>query len=364
MADTAATIVRNRRGIALLVTLSVMTILVAAALEYNRRARFTLTVAAAGRDHVTMSQMATAGVHAAMAVLVKDKADNTTDSVLDDWADPEKIEDVLKDFPFEEGTLSVSIQDEMGNIQVNALVNHPDTRQFNESQRTLWERFLQFYADHKESKIDLRGESEPAAIINSLKDWIDSGDDDAITGLSGAETSYYAGRQPPYPARNGPIPDLSDLLLVKGVTPELFHGTAQLPGISNFLTVHGAAPGEGTGFTFPGRINIATAGIPVLFALLPAESEDLVEALDELRREIVSGKQTVDVNDPNWFRQVPGLAELKLDPKLITTSSDLFRVQSTAAVADATTTVTAVLERVQASSTGKWTCRILDWQVN
>lgn len=363
MAGAATAITGNRRGIALLVTLSVMTILVAAALEYNRRARFALTVAAAGRDHLTMSQMAAAGVHAAMAILAMDKADNTTDSVMDDWADPEKIDEVLKDFPFEEGSLTVSIHDELGKIQVNALVSYPDTRQFNESQRTLWERFLQFYADRQDPQIELKGESEPAAIINSLKDWLDSGDDDAITGLSGAETSFYESRQPPYAARNGPIPDVSDLLLVKGITPALFFGTPQLPGISNFLTAHGAAPGEGTGVTFPGRINIATAELPVLFALLPAENEDLAETLDELRRELISGRQTVDLSDPNWFRQIPGLAELKLDPKLITTSSDLFRVESTAAVADATTTVTAVMERVQAAATGRWTCRILAWQV-
>jgi general secretion pathway protein K len=364
MNGAAPAILRNRRGIALLVTLSVMTLLVAATLEYNRRARFALTNAAAGRNHLTMSQMAAAGVHAAMAILAKDKADNTTDSVLDDWADLEKTDAVLRDLPFEDGTVSVIISDETAKIQVNALVNHPDTRQFNEPQRALWERFLQFYADRRDPKIELRDDSEPAAIINSLKDWLDTGDDDAITGLSGAETSYYESRQPPYPARNAPIPDLNDLLLVKGITPELFFGTSQLPGIASFLTVHGAAPGGGTGITFPGRINIATAELPVLFALLPAESEELAEALDELRRDVISGKQTVDVNDPNWFRQVPGMADLKLDPKLITTASDLFRVESTARMADAAATVTAVLERVQAPQTGKWTCRILDWRVN
>jgi len=37
---------------------------------------------------------------------------------------------------------------------------------------------------------------------------------------------------------------------------------------------------------------------------------------------------------------------------------------ASARVADAATTVTAVLERVQAPQTGKWTCRILDWRVN
>jgi general secretion pathway protein K len=355
---------RNRRGVALLITLSVTTVLVAAALEYNRRARYAVISSAAARDHLTMSEMAAAGVHVAMAILAKDKADNDTDTPMDDWADPLKIEEVLKEFPFEEGRLSLVITDETGKIQVNALVNYPDSRQFNEAQRTLWERLLQYYADRKELKLDFKGDGEPAAIINSLKDWLDSGDNDAITGLSGAESSYYQDRQPPYPARNGPIVDLNDLLLVKGVTPELFYGTAELPGISHYLTVYGMQPGEGTGLSFPGRINVTTAELPVLFALMPSENKDLVEIIDELRRDIASGKQTVDMRSTNWLNQIPGLAELKLDPKLISTSSDLFRVESTASLHDAATTVTAVLQRVQASKTGKWACRIVSWQVS
>ena len=139
----------------------------------------------------------------------------------------------------------------MGKIQVNALVNYPDSRQFNEAQRPLWERFLQHFADRKELKLDLKDDSEPAAIINSLKDWLDSGDDDAITGLSGAESSTYEDREPPYPARNGPVQDLDELLLVKGITPELFYGRPEIPGISSYLTVHGATPGEGTGSPSP-----------------------------------------------------------------------------------------------------------------
>ena len=354
----------NRRGVALLITLSVTTVLVAAALEYNRRARYAVISSAAARDHLTMSEMASAGVQVAMAILVKDKADNDTDTPMDDWADPQKIEEVLREFPFEDGRLSLVITDETGKIQVNALVNYPDSRQFNEAQRTLWERFLQYYADRKELKLDLRGDSEPAAIINSLKDWLDSGDNDAITGLSGAETSYYQGRQPPYPARNAPIVDLNDLLLIKGITPELFYGTAEVPGISHNLTVYGIGAGEGTGFSFPGRINITTAELPVLFAVMPAENKDLLEIIDELRRDIASGKQKVDMRSTNWLNQIPGLADLKIDPKLISMTSDLFRVESTASLHDALTTATAVLQRVQASKTGKWTCRIVSWQVN
>jgi general secretion pathway protein K len=355
---------RNRRGVALLITLAVTTVLVAAALEYNRRARYAVISSAAVRNDLSLAEMAAAGVHVAMAILAKDKADNDTDTPMDDWADPVKIDEVLREFPFADGRLSIVISDEMGKIQVNALVNYPDSRQVNEAQRTLWERFLQYYADRKELKLDLKNDSEPAAIINSLKDWLDSGDNDAITGLSGAETSYYASKRPPYAARNGPLTDLDELLLVKGITPELYYGTTEIPGISRYLTVFGMAPGEGTGITFPGRINITTADIPVLFALLPAENRDLVETIDELRRDIASGKQQADLRNPAWLNQVPGLAGLKLDPKLITMSSDLFRVESTAGLHDAETTVTAVLQRVQAPKMGKWTCRILSWQVN
>ena len=89
-----------------------------------------------------------------------------------------------------------------------------------------------------------------------------------------------------------------------------------------------------------------------------------METIDELRRDIAAGKQTVDFKNPNWLNQVPGLREIKLDPKLITLSSDFFRVESTATLHDASTTVTAVVQRVQGSQSGKWTCRILSWQVN
>jgi general secretion pathway protein K len=361
---TLVRILRGRRGVALLITLSVTTVLVAAGLEFNRRARHDLVAAAAARDHLTMSAMASAGVHVGMAILAKDKDDNDSDTPLDDWADPEKIELVLREFPFEDGRLSLAITDELGKIQVNALVNPPNGAQFNEVQRSLWERFLQYFADRKELKLELKNDSEPAAIINSLKDWLDSGDNDAITGLSGAETPYYESLKPPYPARNGPVQDLNDLLLVKGITPELFYGSPETPGIMHYLTPYGMAPGEGTSVSFPGRINITTAELPVLFALIPSENKQLAETLDEMRRDIASGKQKVDIKNPNWLNQLPGLAELKLDPKLITTTSDLFRIEATAALHEAETTVTAVVQRVQAPRMGKWTCRVLSWQVN
>jgi len=331
---------------------------VAVALEYNRRARFAVISTAATRNRMTMSYMASSGIQAAMAMLVKDKDDNNTDSFMDDWADPEKIAEVLEAIPFESGEISVTITDELSKIQINALVNFPESRQFNEAQRQLWDRLLMHIGDEE----NMQEDSEPLAIINSLKDWLDSGDDDAVSGLSGAESSYYEDLEPAYSPRNGPIPDLNELLLIKGITPELFHGTEEQPGLAPYLTTHGMIPGAGTSFRYPGKINISTAELPVLVAILPLESEDIAQVINDFRQEMADGKDVTDILDGTWYKEIPGLSDIKLNTNLITTSSDVFQVTSTATNNSISLTVTAVVQRVKNAKTGKWTCTILSWQ--
>ena len=238
-------ILKSNRGIALLITISVTTILVAAALEYNRRARFAVISTAAVRDRLTLSYMASSGVHIAMALLVKDKSESNFDALSEDWANPEKIEELLQEIPFEAGKLSVTITDELSKIQVNALVKFPDSRQFDESQVMLWDRFLRYIR----SEEDLKDESDPVAIVNSVKDWLDSADDEATTGLSGAESSYYEDLDPPYASRNGPIQDLNELLLIKGITPQIYNDSADAPGLASLMTVHGMTASAGTSFS-------------------------------------------------------------------------------------------------------------------
>ncbi len=65
--------------------------------------------------------------------------------------------------------------------------------------------------------------AESPAVLNSILDWIDRDD---MTRVGGAESDYYQGFTPPYYAKNGPIDDITELLLVKGVTQELFWGPA------------------------------------------------------------------------------------------------------------------------------------------
>ena len=350
--------INNNRGIALLLVISVTTILIATALEYNRRARFTVLSTAATRDRLTLSEMASSGVHAAMAMLAKDRAESDIDSLQEDWANPDKIKELLNDLSFEEGEISVAISDEMGRIQINALVTVPDSRNFNEPQRLMLERYLNFLKDATEETPE---DSQPPAIINSLKDWLDSGDDDAITGLSGAESPYYQDLSPSYSSRNGPMADIHDLLLVKGITPDIFYGNAEKPGLSEVLTVYGMKPGAGTEFKFPGKININTAEIPVLLALMPSENPELALAFYELRQQVATDKKAIDFSNPTWYKDIAGLGDLNLNTKMLTTASDVFRILSEAKVNDSVLTTTAVVERHKNEKNGKWTCQILSW---
>jgi len=58
-------------------------------------------------------------------------------------------------------------------------------------------------------------------IADSIIDWRDG---DSELRANGAEADYYGERQPPYEAKNAPFESIRELLLVKGVEPEIFFG--------------------------------------------------------------------------------------------------------------------------------------------
>lgn len=67
-------------------------------------------------------------------------------------------------------------------------------------------------------------------IADAILDWLDP-DDEARA--SGAEAEYYATLDPPYAPKNGPIGSIDELLLVRGVTPQLLFGAdAQRTGVT------------------------------------------------------------------------------------------------------------------------------------
>ncbi|MBN1932899.1 MAG: general secretion pathway protein GspK [Desulfobacterales bacterium] len=351
-------ILQNNRGMALLITITIITLLVTVALELNRKVRSAVVSSAVSRDRITLSQMASSGIHAAMAMLVKDKVDSISDSLQEDWADSEKIMTLLQSLSFEDGNINLKIIDELGKIQVNALVKFPESHQFNEAQRILWDRFLRGLMP----LTDLPEDFEPTSIINCLKDWIDSGDDDAITGLTGAESDYYQGLDPPYSCRNAPLPHLSELAMVKGIPQKLFYGDENIYGFSNYMTIYGMQEIGDTSFAYEGKININTAELPVLTAILPSENADLAQAIYEYRQETEDLKYIHDLSNITWYKNVPGCSDLEIDPEIITTSSDYFRIESEASLNKIKMVIIAFVKREKDNLTGKWNCKVLRWQ--
>jgi len=65
--------------------------------------------------------------------------------------------------------------------------------------------------------------SEYPPIVGSILDWLDADND---THVQGSETDYYESLDTPYEAKNGPIDDMSELLLVRGITQDMFWGSA------------------------------------------------------------------------------------------------------------------------------------------
>ena len=349
---------RNNRGIAILITLTIITIIITASLELHRKMRFAAVSTAAARDRVTLTHMASSGINAAMAMLVKDKNESTIDSIQEDWANSEKINELLKDIPFENGKTTLTISDELARIQVNALVKYPEGRDFNESQRIMWDRLLRLLFSQDESLKEI----EPTSVINSVKDWLDFGDNDAITGLNGAESEYYQDLDPPYSCRNGPIDHLGELVLIKGITRDLYQSVGEMFRISRYMTIYGITSAGKNTFTYKGKININTAELPVLIALLPSENEDFALLIFNYRQETTDSKYINDLSDPAWYKNAPGCSDIQIDPGLITASSDLFRIESTATLNEMETTTTAVVRRETDKKTGKWMCRVLSWQ--
>lgn len=121
-------------------------------------------------------------------------------------------------------------------------------------------------------------ESLDEAAVASILDWVDQDD---IPNPDGAEDDYYSGLAPAYKCKNGPVDSMEELLLIKGISSQIYYGSnmeqgGNFPtetsvdfaesaeenwqddfvGLYDMLTVYG-----------DGRININTASRQVLDAM-------------------------------------------------------------------------------------------------
>lgn len=317
----------NERGVALILVILIVSILVAVVLEMNRSTRAEVYAATNLSDSIKLLYMAKSGFHAGVGLLLLDK--NNFDALFEDWADVRLIAAKSRTL-FADGDCHVPIEDESGKIPINRLVTG---NAFNEDIRGLMFRLL----SQPEFGLEERKINE---ILEAVKDWIDKDDD--VTGSGGAERAYYGALENPYTPKNGLLDCIDELLMIKGMTKNIYYGTKETPGLRQLLTVYG-----------DGRININTAPKPVLRALSKDMTGTAADDMDQYRR-----NKDNDLTHATWYKKVSGTADITIDSRLIATTSSVFKIVSTGSLRQMSKTVTGVVKR---EADGK-TAYILSWK--
>ena len=295
-------VMRDERGMALLVTLLVIAILVVVTMEFARTMRHHYLVADnLGRGY-RLDAIARSGMALGKMLLEKDGRDqNLSDSLLDRWAVSDATD--LSSL-FSDGKLSLRIVDHAGRLQVNSFALAGS------SGEALRQAFLRLLTS---GEFAVENESAARTIVDSVVDWIDNDDQELEMG---AETGYYQSAGKEYSCRNGPLRSVEELLLVRGVTREVLFGTEGKLALADFLTVYGG----------DGKVNINTADLVVLAALNPPMTAAQAKNLDEFRRD--DGNKEL-LTDPNWYLQVPSWpGDVSFDPQLMTTRSSYFSIEA------------------------------------
>jgi general secretion pathway protein K len=365
-------IYKDQKGVALIATIAVVAILCVVALEAGRLAKQAASGTITENDIFAARETAVSGIHLAMMMLAVDAADNEIDSVQEAWADPEQIASAVAAMGLNPADVSLKICDEMGKLQLNAVLKQFPGNEPNDAQVMVLERFFTLAAP--EDKPQDAGSA--VEIINAIKDWLDSKDDDAITGLTGAETNYYESLEVPYACANGPFLHVSELFLVKGVIDGIISPSYISQGmdesarveVTDMFTVYGLSDDQDSAenrFSFSGKVNVNTAPVAVLAALLPEGRDANAQDLADYRSDKASlGQEYTHTLESGWFEDVIALSddEKKAFENMITYSSNVFTVECTAKKNGRHVTLRAVIKREKQDLTGKWSCRILQME--
>jgi type II secretory pathway component PulK len=115
----------------------------------------------------------------------------------------------LKNVPMGRGHFSVSISDMERKWDINLVANSrpPQTEVL---QKALVE-------------VGLTDAGLSSTIVDSILDWCSPSA--TTTRLSGAKDDFYGRLKPPYYCKNGNVDDLSELLLIRGISPDIYWGS-------------------------------------------------------------------------------------------------------------------------------------------
>jgi general secretion pathway protein K len=249
------------KGLALLMVLWVLAVLSVIVLSFAFMARTEIYSTISFRDGMEKKFLAEAGIERGIMELFYRNANRNQTSAAE-GSEIVRIDGRQYDSELGESKYSFSISDESGKININALTD---------ANGIILNTLI--------VNLGLPGETANT-IVDSILDWKDS---DNLHRLHGAEDTYYESLPVPYKAKNDKLDTLEELLLVRGVTPEILFGSGTRPGLINFLTVY--SKGQ--------TINLNAAAKEVIMAL-PNMTSSMADRIVEFRESAeLKGQQDV-----------------------------------------------------------------------
>jgi general secretion pathway protein K len=301
-------VLREERGMALLLVLMIVAMLAALLTEFAFSTLVDLRLTETFRDSTRAYYLAKGGVTVGRGVLQLDTNEYTSRDEL--WAQG------VPNYPVGDGVVSVFIEDQGGRLDVNALVDAADN-----VNPVVKLRFYRFF--------EVMGLEDPEGLTGAMIDWLDGNDvpyndPDNNKAMIGAESDYYLRLEPPYPCNDGPIASLGELGLIRGFTPEV------LQSVAPHLTVYGGT-----------TINVNTASAEVLMSLSedPEIDRDTAEAIIA-RRDDEPYRSPDDLKELN---DLPGMENLVRTPFGVTSTT--FRIESEGGVGDGVRRMEAFVQK-------------------
>jgi general secretion pathway protein K len=297
-------------GVALIVVLLLLALLLTIVGEFSQAMRIEAVTAANFRSGITETWLAEAAYQRALAEILPDALGHELDvdgilvfrrTRLGTPAVPERL-----DVRVEPGRLSYRLTDESARINLNRAT------------RDVLDRLLQDLGAEK---------TDRDTIIDSIQDWRDPNGEHRVNGAESDD--YYLKLPMPYRARNANLESITELLQIKGITPAIYNGTKEHPGLASFVTVRGN-----------NTVNVNTASATVLTALGFSAAE--ITQFEQSRRN----------NGP--FTNPPGNSNGRL-----THQTQTFRVEAEGIVDDRVAArLTAI---VQKRVDGDQSVAVLEW---
>jgi len=303
-------------GFIVVVVLCMVMMLSVLLLGFHYEARANLRSVDDFRKSEQALHCAHAGLHIAIAAS-QDRPDRQTDKR---WLSLLSGENT---FTVGEGQCTVTVSEETGKLNVNVLKDKSGKLNRIKIDQVL--RLFDLLNQQKDAQPKIN-----YGLVPSIIDWIDI--DNQVSHLpfiryeaKGAESSYYERLKPSYTCKNGLLETTEELLLVKGMTPEIFDR------VSDYLTVYG-----------DGKISINYASPLVLQSL----SEEMDWALARL---IVDRRKRAPFESVAELRELPGMRDSIYNAlrrgATVKPTSDHYHIISQGSVDELTRTLVAIVTK-------------------